>query len=117
LTAAATIATAEEVLAGRVAVPVHLRVITAAHLARCALEHAITAVLEARGHQLPRANGRSRLIVLRVLDEAAGAHAGHAWDGLSRACHRHAFELPPSEAEVRALLDDVRAVLMTITVS
>ncbi len=116
MTAAANIAMAEEVLSGRVAVPVHLRVITAAHLARCALEHAITAALEAHGYQLPQANGRSRLIILRALDEDAGARAGHAWDGLSRACHRHAFELAPAEPEVRALLDDVRAVLASTAV-
>jgi hypothetical protein len=60
---------------------------------------------------MPNAKGRSRLIVLRVLDPVAGTHAGRAWDGLSRACHRHAFELPPAESEVRALMDDVRVVL------
>lgn len=101
---------ADAVLRRQVPLPAHLRVITAAHLARCALEQEVAATLESHGRPLPAATARSRLIVLRVLHPMAGAHAGVAWDGLSRACHRHAFELPPAEAEVRALLDHVRAV-------
>jgi hypothetical protein len=111
VTGATVLARAEAVLAGEVPVPDHLRVITTAHLARCALEKAIVAALARLGHAMPRTKGRSQLIVLRVFDPVAGAHAGHAWDGLSRACHRHAFELPPGEPEVRALIGSVRAVI------
>lgn len=37
----------------------------------------------------------------------------HAWSGLSRACHQHAFELAPTATEVEQLIDVVRTVVMT----
>jgi hypothetical protein len=64
------------------------------------------------GAQLPRASMRARLIVLDVLGRPDQTHSAQvAWNGLSRACHRHAYELSPTDREVRALLDHVAALL------
>ena len=54
----------------------------------------------------------SRLTVFACLVGAErGATARLAWTELSRACHRHAFELPPAEGEVRALISSVRGLI------
>lgn len=104
---------AEAVLNGSVAVPAEQRLVAAAHLARTALETAVADALHSRG--LGRARVTSRLIVLDAPSGAAvGALARLAWTGLSRACHRHAFELPPAESEVRTLIGDVRTVIERI---
>jgi hypothetical protein len=48
---------------------------------------------------------KSQLILLRELgDPDIGRTAQIAWDGLSSACHHHAFELQPTSRDVRALL-------------
>jgi len=53
---------------------------------------------------------RSRLIVLEVLAApSVSVPARAAWEGLSRACHRHAYELSPADAEIAALLGHVAA--------
>lgn len=76
----------------------------AAVLARRALEEIIEercAALEAvaRG-----ANTRSKLLILRALDEPEAADAAAlAWNRLSNACHLHAYEMQPSVAEVEQL--------------
>ncbi len=55
---------------------------------------------------------RSRLIVLHVPGppEVSGP-ARAAWDGLTRAYHRHAYELAPANAEICAPLDHVAELL------
>ena len=54
----------------------------------------------------PRTN--SKLVLLGVADSAVGDRAKAVWHGLSRACHRHSYELAPSVAEVRGLVSAVR---------
>jgi hypothetical protein len=100
---------AAEVLDGRIAVPAEQRVVAAAQLARSGLELAVAETLTAKGHDLRRAWTASRLTVFTcLLGAERGAAARLAWSALSRACHRHAFDLPPAESEVRALIAIVR---------
>ena len=106
------IALATAVLEGHVPVPEAQRIVAAAQLARMGLEEAVAAILRTHGIDLGRARMSSRLTVLRVLAGArTGAVARSAWSGLSRACHRHAFELPPSEPEIRSLVALVRTLI------
>ena len=103
---------ASAVLDGTVTVPVEQRVVAAAQLARSALERAVADVLVSKGHHLNRAWMASRLTVFGwLVGDELGATARLAWTGLSRACHRHAFELPPGEGEVRALITNVRRLI------
>lgn len=103
------VALATGVLDGRVPVPEAQRIVAAAQLARMGLEEAVAAVLRTHGIDLGRARMSSRLTVLHVLTvPPAGAVARSAWSGLTRACHRHAFELPPAEPEIRSLVAQVR---------
>lgn len=55
--------------------------------------------------QVPgRPTQRSKLVVLRALQPPeVGSSAARVWNDLSRACHRHAYELQPSAAEVKGL--------------
>lgn len=55
--------------------------------------------------QIPgRPTQRTKLVVLRALQPPeVGSSAARVWNDLSRACHRHAYELQPSAAEVKAL--------------
>ncbi len=51
----------------------------------------------------------SKLVALSTRDDSdVGERARRIWDGLSRSCHLHAYELQPSGAEVRHLLASVR---------
>jgi hypothetical protein len=108
VTTADRMAQAIGVLDGTIPVPEQQRVRAAAHLGRNALEHTVTEILAVHGTELGRAWMSSRLTVLYVLAGAETATRDRvAWAGLNRVCHRHAFELPPAEAEVRVLLDHV----------
>jgi len=84
---------------------------TAALLSRCALEDWIdeqSADWAPSEHPYP--STRSKLVVLETLgDRATGGRARFIWESLSRTAHHHAYELQPSVAEVRLLLDQVRA--------
>lgn len=58
---------------------------------------------------------RTKLIVLgAITPEALALPAGAACAGLSRACHRHAYELAPAHTEVEVLVGYVAGLaLMT----
>ena len=102
---------AQAILDGDLKLPANRASRSAALLARRALEEAVADRLGALAPGLVSASTRSRLLVLRLLvDENAGRRAQAAWAGLSRACHRHAFELNPSVMEVQQLIDIVRQV-------
>jgi hypothetical protein len=76
----------------------------AAFLARRALEEIIDARCISADARAPRANTRSQLLILRILDDAdLASRAAVAWHRLSNACHLHAYELQPSVAEVEQL--------------
>jgi hypothetical protein len=101
---------ATAILDGTLAVPIEQRVVAAALMARSGLEMAVTEWLCDRGLDLRRARMASRLTVFSALSGTdLGATARLAWTGLSRACHRHAFDLPPNVWEVRDSITNVRA--------
>jgi len=82
---------------------------TACWMARLALERVVTDLLAAKGVSAPRARMASRLTALEVLyredDPTISQRAEYAWSRLSNASHYHAFELTPSAAEVRGLVE------------
>lgn len=105
------LAVARAVLAGTVPVPPGQRTRSSAQLGRLAFEDVVEQLCAAHGAELSRAKMRSRLIVLdHVLAPELARRARAAWAGLSRACHRHAFELAPTDAEIATHLDHVDAV-------
>ena len=76
----------------------------AAFLARQALEEIVDERCSALGVSTSRANMRSKLLILRALDDPSDADlASVAWNGLSNACHLHAYEMQPSIREVEQL--------------
>lgn len=103
---------AREVLDGTHAVPAAQVSRVAAILGRQALEELIVERLAVLGAEMPGATTRSKLICLRGLDDPVAAdRAVVAWDGLSRACHQHAYELSPAPGEIAYLLGLVEALL------
>jgi hypothetical protein len=78
-------------------------------LARQALERGLTDVLSAKVDGIQRAPVRAQLLCLRIyLDDTATAdEVNLAWWALSRACHHLSYELPPTAAELRVLIDVV----------
>ena len=85
----------------------------ASWLARSALEDAVRNRLEQRGRPAGTASMRSLLSCFEVAyldDPALVESAQNAWVGLSNACHHHAFQLTPTAAETRRLIDAVRRV-------
>jgi hypothetical protein len=104
------IALADKILSGEVAVPGSRAPRAAAVVARQALEEVITLKCSQLANFARRPHMRSQLILLRHEDFNLGQKAQVAWDGLSQACHHHAYELQPTAVEVRSLLRLVRAV-------
>jgi hypothetical protein len=100
---------AEEVLEGKVALG-SSGPRTAALLARCAFEEWLEEQSSAWAPtSYPFPSTRSKLVVLEVLiDRDVGVKARWIWDALSRSVHHHAYEMQPSVAEVRHLVDQVR---------
>jgi hypothetical protein len=101
---------ADEVLDGTIALgPRSAR--TAALLARLALEDWLneeSASWSSVSDKGPTTN--SKLVVLgRNQGPDVGELARRVWHSLSRALHHHAYELQPSQAEVRHLVKQVRA--------
>jgi hypothetical protein len=82
----------------------------AAWLIRLALEHALNGVWARRYPELVEANKRTQLLALAVVaDEVIHQQTAQLWSRLSRAGHHHHYELAPTAAELRAWLDEVRA--------
>lgn len=98
------LARARAILDGGIPVHQRHRVRVAAWFARVGLEDALISRLEAHGVSTGKANMRSRLCCLRVLDPEVADDAEVAWWGLSRICHHPAFELTPVASEVRHLV-------------
>ena len=102
---------AEQILEGVIPMPPNRIPRAAAAVARQALEEAVTAHSARLAEGLQRPTMRSLLIIFRELgDRQTGRTAQVAWDGLSQACHHHAYELQPTTEEVRGLLQLVRRV-------
>lgn len=113
------LAHARAVLAGEHAVLNFQSARYAAFLARQALEETVRRWSHAEGMTDPRIPMRSRLIGMRVLlGEPTGVVlATTAWQGLSHACHHHAYELAPTTAEVQHLIDCVGGLVELIGVA
>lgn len=82
-------------------------------IARSALEALVLRMLALRGLRAGRSTMRSQLTCLEVaVPEPPGlaTNVEYTWSRLSNACHHHAYQLDPSLAEVRSLLDNVRAI-------
>ena len=103
---------ADAILDGWITVPGASAARGAAVIARQVLEETV----ERRCQQLAgtdaRPTFRSQLVLLRELgDPVVAEQARVAWDGLSRACHHHSYELQPTVTEVRCHITTVKKVL------
>lgn len=90
------------------------RSLVAALLARQALEQAVDEIWAERAPAMAESTDRAQQITLRVLFdhdggdvETLGRAVAWAWSRLSHFCHHRAYELAPTNAEVRSLLDVV----------
>jgi hypothetical protein len=74
----------------------------AALLTRQALEASLDQLWRARAPGVELASARAQLLCLPKYlgDPALAGRVSYAWTGLSRACHHHAYELPPSSSEL-----------------
>ena len=81
----------------------------AALLGRQALETSLDGYWALRRIPLESCPTLQQLICLReYLDDAELAgRVHHAWSALSRACHHHPYDLPPSAGELEAWLETV----------
>lgn len=82
-----------------------LRSRAAALLGRQALERALEFFWAGRWAGMATCSMRSQLICLSVyVDNTIAAQASSAWASLSRACHHHPYELPPSIPQIEESL-------------
>ncbi|MDR7304213.1 hypothetical protein [Haloactinomyces albus] len=97
---------ARAVLEGTTSIPRHRAPRAAAFLGRQALEDITRALCRAENTPADAATMRTRLILLRArMSSSVAENLQAAWYGLSRACHHHAFELSPTETEIRRLVE------------
>jgi hypothetical protein len=77
-------------------------------LGRRALEEALTSFWGGHAPGVENASMRAQLLCLRsYVDEAVSENAAYAYDGLTRACHHHPYELTPTVDELSGWLGDV----------
>lgn len=83
----------------------------AAFLGRQALEAAVRDVWEGTGAGVGECSMVAQLVCLPFYTEDAevARRARQCWYALSSACHAHPYELAPTVAELRGLLDEVEA--------
>jgi hypothetical protein len=81
----------------------------AALLARQALEMAVDGYWAARQIPLDSCPTLPQLICLReyLADPELAGRLHYAWAGLTRACHHHPYELPPSAGELEGWMEAV----------
>ncbi len=74
----------------------------AALLARQALEAALDELWRLRAPGLEQCSARAQLLCLPeyLRQGDLATRVSYAWTGLSRACHHHVYELPPTAAEL-----------------
>jgi hypothetical protein len=88
----------------------------AALLARQALEEALDALWRRRAPGLEQCSTRAQLLSLPGYlhrSDLAEQNA-YAWSGLSRACHHHAYELPPTAAELESWIGAVEELIKSV---
>jgi hypothetical protein len=79
-------------------------------LTRQALEDSLDTLWRRREPGLEHCSGRAQLLCLPSYlssDADLARRVAYAWSGLSRACHQHAYELPPTAEELAAWLEIV----------
>jgi hypothetical protein len=82
-------------------------------LGRQALEAALDELWSKQAPGVERASTRCQLLCLPsyLPDRQLAGRAAHAWAALTRACHHHPYELPPTAEELDGWLDTVEAVI------
>ena len=77
-----------------------------AALGRQAIEDAMNAFWQGAEPSIADASMRAQLLSLPVYfpDEAMAESVSSTWAALSRYCHYHPYELPPTQAELESLL-------------
>lgn len=84
-------------------------------LARQALESILDEYWRERWPGVDRASRATQLLCLRyLLDPALAADASLVWHSLSRACHHHAYELPPVVEELEVWIGQVDGLVTRI---
>ena len=89
-----------------------------AFLARQALETALDDLWRRHAPGVERCSARAQLLCLPSYlrgDEDLAERVSYTWSGLSRACHQHAYELPPTAAELLAWMQTVEALVARVT--
>ena len=91
----------------------------AALLARQSLEMATDLLWRSRAPIMVQCSMSAQLLVLPsfLRDQEAARDASYAWGALSRVCHHHAYELPPTASELRSLIELTRRVTGAIKVA
>jgi len=106
---------AEQVLSGSVAVSPTRRARVAALLARSALESIVEDLYGGRGSDVSTMSMRVILICLPVVtSDSVARQAAMAWYALSGCCHVHAYELSPTDREVRHWAAQVRSLALIL---
>jgi hypothetical protein len=88
-------------------------------LARQALEAVLADLWRLRAPGVERCPARAQLLCVAHCLPGSGdlpERARYAWSGLSRACHQHPYELPPTVAELEgwvAIVEELRAAVLT----
>ncbi len=79
----------------------------ASTLARQSIESSMNELWALRAPSLQRCSTRAQLLCLPeyLRDGDIAASAAHAWAALSRVCHHHPYELPPTAVELEHWLD------------
>jgi hypothetical protein len=85
-------------------------------LTRQAIEVATREFWMVRAPGLEWCSMHAQLICLPdyVRDREIAESASHAWNSLSRVCHHHPYELLPTAAELRVLLDTSRRLVSAL---
>jgi hypothetical protein len=86
-------------------------------LARQALEVALDDLWRLRASGVEQCSARAQLLCLPFYlrgDDDLAERASYAWAGLSRACHQHAYELPPTSSELLGWLATVEQLVARV---
>lgn len=87
-------------------------------LARQALEESLGRLWTSRAPGAESASYRGQLLCLREFlgDAELASRVSYTWSALSRACHYHAYELPPSVHELEDLFTTVEQLVQRVSV-
>jgi hypothetical protein len=85
-------------------------------LARQAIERALADLWRVRAPGVEQCSTRAQLLCLPFYlgDEQLSERVSFAWSALSRGCHQHPYELPPTAAELEGLLHIVEDFIRSV---